>query len=718
MKKDRSQPAVSPKIEREAIILAAVLLLAFALRLAFFLQLNRSPVAEMVIEDSQTYHDWAAAIAAGDWVGDRVFTALPLYPYLLGVIYSVFGVSIPAARLVQVLIGTVNCGLIYLLGRRLFNPAVGIGAAFLTAVYGWLIVYDSAILSPVAIVFFTALLLLILLKLREREAGWPGWLGAGVWAGLTATVSGHSLIFLLLAAGWIYLPGRRWRRAAVFLAGAAAVIGLVAYRNWKVGDDWVPLTAHGGINFFIGNNPHARGVFEPPPILRSGGATLQHDAETIARRTLGRELKPSEVSSFWFKQGFDFIRAHPGRFLQLLGRKFTIFFDQLEIADVIHPSFFIRWTPILKIPFPVFGWIAPLALLGLILAARRWRRLLLLYLFIAGYVVSTVFYFVNSRYRLPLVPFLMIFAASAVFWGVERIRAREWKTGLPALAGLVLITYWVNPQLLGEPRFRLNLGAGHNHLGTYFSRQGDLDRAREEFAEALRLEPQRPEAHYNLANILFRQNELEAAEGGYREAVRRNPYYESAHLALALVAERRGESESAIRKYREVIRNLPFSPRPYLGLARLLVVEGENQEAIEVIGRGLAENPRVPEFYLYRGIARGRSGDRAGAIEDFRRGVEISPAALPLRLELGRLLAADPGGREEARTHLEAAVRLDPSNAAARLYLGDLYYRQGMIAEAERAWRAAREIDPDSPLAGQRLQTLEKIPKPGAPPGN
>ncbi len=692
---------------KEIRLLVAVGLLAFLLRLVFFLQLNRSPLGEMVIEDSKTYHDWAAGIAAGDWVGDGVFTALPLYPYLLGLIYTIFGVSIPAARLVQVVLGTVNCGLIYLLGRRLFGPPAGLLAAGLTAVYGWLIVYDSAILSPVAIIFFAASLLLLLLRLRDRRAGWPGWTAAGVLAGLTATISGHSLPFIILAAGWILFSRKRLKAALCFLAGAAVVLGLVAYRNWKVGDDWVPLTAHGGINFYIGNNPHARGVFEPPPILRSGGATLQQDAETIARRTLGRELKPSEVNSFWFRQGMEFIRNHPGRFFQLLGRKFTIFFDQLEIADVIHPAFFRRWTPILAVPFPVFGMIAPLALLGLVLAGKRWRELLLLYLFVAGYILSTILYFVNSRYRLPLVPFLMIFAAYAIVWIVRRARKRKWLPLAAALAALVLLVLWVNPQLVGEPRFVLNLGAGHNHLGTFFSRQGDLDRAREEFAEALRLEPQRPEAHYNLANIDFRQGELEKAEAGYREAVRRNPYYESAHLALALVSERRGAPEKASNKYREVIHNLPFSPRPYLGLSRLLLVEGEPEEAIRVIDRGLEENPRVPEFHLYRGMARERAGDRKGAIGDFRRGVELAPRSVPLRMELGRNLSADPLRREEAQAQLEEAVRLDPSNAAARLYLGDLHYREGRRAEAGRAWRAAREIDPSSPLPVQRLRMLE-----------
>ncbi len=718
MKKTPRQPGTRPVTGKEAAVLAAVLLLAFALRFVFFLQLNRSPIAEMVIEDSRTYHEWAAAIAGGDWVGDGVFTALPLYPYLLGLIYTVAGVSIPAARVVQILIGTANCGLVYLLGRRLFSPAVGLLAAFLTGIYGWLIVYDSAILSPVAITFLAGLLLLLLLRLKEREAKWPGWLGAGILGGLLATASGHSLIFIPAAAGWIFIPGRRGGRALVFLAGAAAVLGLVTYRNWKAGGDRVFLTAHGGINFFIGNNPYARGVFEPPPILRSGGATLQRDAETIARRALGRALKPSEVSSFWFGQGWRFVRENPGGFLKLLGRKFSVFWDQLEIADVIHPTFLKRWTPILKIPFLIFGVAAPFCLLGLILAGKQWRKLLLLYLYVAGYVLSTVIYFVNSRYRLPLVPFLLIFAAFAVTWGFERVRRRQWKSLAPALAALAGLALWVNPQLVGEPRFILNLGAGHNHLGTYFSGQGDLDRAREEFTKALQLEPQRAEAHYNLANILFRQGSLEAAEAGYREAIRRNPHYESAHLALGLLHERRGETAAAEKKYREVIHNLPFSPLPYLNLARLFLVEDKPREAVEILNRGLEQTEGRWEFYLYLGLARSRSGETAEAIAALEKGVEAAPGALPLRLELGRLLAADPAGRDRAREHLEAALRIDPESYPGHLYLGDLHFRSENPGAAERSWRAAAAANPAGEEAAQRLRMLEERFRPPAPPAN
>lgn len=705
------------KFCRKYIILALILSLAFALRFIFFYQVAKSPIADMVIEDSKTYHDWALRIAGGDWIGKEVFYALPLYPYWLGLVYTIFGSSLQVAKFIQILIGTVNCLLIYFLGRRLFNPAVGLLAAFFMSIYGWLIVYDSAILSSVLIIFLEALILLYLLRLEKCSTRWYGWLGAGLLIGFSASASAHIIPFIFLVVVWLFLNplfrarGRRVISLTVYIVGVILALSPITIHNWLVGDDFIPLTAHGGINFFIGNNPHSRGVFEPPPILRSGGTTLQQDAEKIARKSMGRNLKPSEVSAYWFNQGFTFIKEQPGKFIYLLWRKFTIFWDNLEIADVIHPYFFIRVAPILRMPFLVFGVIAPLSLLGLILAWKQRSRICLLYYFVGGYILSVVLYFVNSRYRLPLVPFLMIFSAYSFFWWINAIREKKW---IPILFSLLLLLgfiFWVNPQLVANPRFSLNMGAGYNHLGAYFSRKGDLKRALVEFKEALRLEPYRAEAHYNLANIHFRMGSLEEAEKGYQEAIKRNPYYDSAHLALAMIYEQKGEPEKARLKYMEIIQNLPSNTRAYLGLNRLLLRQNRIAEAIRLLEKAISIRPDFPEFYLFLGMAHDREGDRETAIATLERGLEASPDHGAIHLELGRIMSNTPAGRDQGLMHLKRAAMLLPDNYLAHLYLGDAYYNRQDIKKAGQEWLAAYNIKPDDPAVNGRLKTIPGLIK-------
>lgn len=627
--------------------LIAILLIAFALRFAFYYQMAKSPIADMVIEDSKVYNDWARRIAGGEWVGSEVFYALPLYPYFLGLIYTIFGYHLQLAKFIQVLLGTLNCFLLFRLGRRLFNPVVALLAAFFMAGYSWLVVYDSAILSPVLIIFLNLSVLLLLHYLKEKNKGWAAWLGGGLLVGLTTAASAHILLFAPLVIIWLLssFPSVSWRKkstaAATFLFGVIAVIGLITCRNWQVGRDFVPLTAHGGINFFIGNNPHSRGVFEPPPILRSGGATLRDDSVKLAQKALGRPLKPSEVSAYWFDQGRQFIKTRPGLYLRLLWKKFVIFWDGLEIADVIHPYFFESYAPVVKLPLFIFRVIAPLALLGIFLSWKLRKKLLLLYLFVSAYMLSTVLYFINSRYRLPLVPLLMLFGAYTVYWWWEKAREKKLHLILVSLIPLLLFVYFVNPGAWpygkDHERFVLNMGAGYNHLGTFYSQKGDLDRALIEFRKALELEPYRAEAHYNLANMHLRLKKYHKALSGYREAIRINPFYESAHLALALTYEHLGEKGKARSKYLEIIQNLPRNLRAYLRLARLLNSEGKPGEAVDI---------------------------------------------------------------------LKGAVRYMPENYLAHLYLGDFFYQQGRRDEALQEWKTARSIKPDDPEVAKRISGL------------
>ena len=693
---------------------ATVIVLAFALRLTFFLQLASSPIAEFLVEDSKTYHDWAMAIAGGKLIGDDVFHALPLYPYFLGLIYALSGGGIQTARLIQVILGAFNCGLLYLLGKRLFQPAVALLAAFLMATYGLLIIYDSAILSPVLIIFLCCLLLLVLLKVRSSGDRPAGWLGAGALTGISAAVSAHVFAFIPLVLVWAWLgPVRaRWtgklKLTAAYLLGVVLAIAPFTWHNRVAGNDFVLLTAHSGINFYIGNNPKARGVFEPPPGLRSGGATLQQDAARLAQVSVGRRLKPSEINSFWFRRGVDFVRNQPFSFLRLLGTKFIIFWDGLEIADVIHPYFFLEFAPVLKFPFPTFAIVAPFALLGMALAWKQRRKIALLYLFTAAWIFSILLFFINARYRLPLVPFVLLFAAYALIWWWDKIRFKKWAAATGAAAALIGLIVFVNPQLFFRPRFVLSLGAGHNHLGTFYFQRGDWEAARRELERARDLEPRRAEAHYNLANLDLRLGRLAEARQGYELAIKINPFYESAHLALALVYEQQGEISAARRKYLEIVRNSPRLLLPRLRLAYLIIYReaGKPEEAVAILKDALELEPSAGEAYFYLAEAYVRTEDYAAARKVLEQGIKAAPKDGQLLLKAGKLWLEKEEDFEKAFDMLLEASLLLPDRAEPHLYLGDYYYRTGHAAEARASWRKALQIRPDDPLARERLQQL------------
>ena len=86
---------------KKFLFLALLFGIAFAPRILFLVQLNKSSIGTMLVLDSADYDAWAMNIARGDWIGTGVFYAMPLYPYFLGVVYFLFGHFLSAARFVS-----------------------------------------------------------------------------------------------------------------------------------------------------------------------------------------------------------------------------------------------------------------------------------------------------------------------------------------------------------------------------------------------------------------------------------------------------------------------------------------------------------------------------------------------------------------------------------------------------------------------------------------
>jgi 4-amino-4-deoxy-L-arabinose transferase-like glycosyltransferase len=99
-----------------------LLAIAFLLRLLYIHELSLSPFSNPATSglDVSIYDTQAQAISKG-MSEDGVFYAMPLYPYLLGLLYALFGHSLYIVRLFQIIIGTLNIFLIYIIGKKIFD---------------------------------------------------------------------------------------------------------------------------------------------------------------------------------------------------------------------------------------------------------------------------------------------------------------------------------------------------------------------------------------------------------------------------------------------------------------------------------------------------------------------------------------------------------------------------------------------------------------------
>jgi len=700
MRPNRKSPIVShesPALVWFFIVAGA----AFVLRLVHLLELQHNdPLFAVPQMDSLYHHQWALAIAAGrEFIADAFFRA-PLYPYFLGLLYKVFGANLMVVRIIQALIGSAGCGLVYLLARRLFeksqaashkpqagsksgvhpssfiphpSDAVPRIAGLVMAAYPLAIWFDGELLLEGLLTFLVVLGFLLLLRSRGIDRQW--WL-PGLMFGLAAITRPNVLAFLVLLPIWLFAeyrprpaqpqttPSRpqqsgagskglagnpqalqmarkgarqhaAWTRLG-FVWGAAALVVLpVTIRNYVVSKQFVPIAWQAGTNFYIGNNPNSDGVTAIVPGTRTDWWGGYDDVKRLAEEAAGRPLRGAEIDRYWLGKGIEFWRRQPGKALGLLLRKTFLWFAGYEASNdrdlyAVKRYSFINYllfrSRFLKFPF---GILLPLALAGVWLFRRQWRRFLLLYLFAGAYSLSFIAFFVCSRYRLPIVPIASIFAALGL---VELVRLRSKALSWP-LAVAVAAFLFFNADLAGAGRPGSQV-QNHFDAAIGLHEQGKDAEAVAELRQALKLD--------SGVNVLSMEADLLAARGDFVEAER--------------------AARAAIRLY-------PF----------------------DAGGLGILGN-----VFAY-------AGQFDSAAVYFEKMLERAPYELKAWNNLGNI-ALLRGDFAKARYYYEGALKIQPTDAVAMYSLGLCDYYQGKAAEARARWQRVLELDPSFTKARQALE--------------
>lgn len=738
---------------------AALALLALAVRLIHVRQVHALSLIAPVELDPGFYFEWGRTIAAGDWLGTDTFVQSPLYAYLLGVFLSLFGESIIWILIVQSVAGCGTVLLVYWAGRRLFGHAHGLLAGCAIALYAPFIFYEGMVMKTFLSPFLTILLVIIFDV--AREAGSPlgdgrasRWLLlAGIVYGVTALDRDNFILLAPVLAGLALVLGgglsrSGLRSAAAFILGAVIVIGPITIRNWKVSGEFVLLTTGGGEVFFIGNNEYANGLYVPPPFVRPDPKYEHADFVARASEISGRPLTPMQSSWFWFREGMTFIVTQPFAWIRLLGLKMMHFWNYYELPDNLNYDIVRRFAPLLEslnarfppapaptLAFPygggwitsrihlfsTFGTIAPLGLAGLVLTHRRWRRLLPSYVLLFGYVATVLLFFNFSRFRVPIVPILALLAAPALF-ALGRFLNRLWSLATVVAAGSGAIgararalcpdasrrvAAGLFPLLLVGVNFELPQGVvpAVEHtlvVGNTYYHLGEPDRALQNYEIGARLLGEEPSWMPRDEAFLART----FGEDVSREDLQRE---------LQVEGLARGPQFKGIR----------IGIQHGIGIALLLKAErhmarGERTRAIPMIDQAIGQFDSVlkmaPSYLItIRKMAQAYAlrGDHASATEWYRKGVDLWPDDLPTRLELAKALfdGGDPhASLREIDQALASEGSLDPKVAAQVYYNRGVLFLNGLSepGRALFAFEKALALDPTLPQGGEtRAMTIE-----------
>ncbi len=324
----------------------------------------------------------------------------PVYPYLIGGVFKIFGIYTYASAWVLLSINCVFAALttipVYRIAQRTFGPGVALWSAHAWAlnpyVWYWSIhwIWDTTF-TPLIL----ALIFLVALELEDWP-GWRGWILFGALFAVGALANPAMLAFLPFCGLWVWR--QRFQRGLPSLAGVALssimfflVLSPWLVRNYEAFGRVVFIRDDFGLQFRLGNNKLADGMLI---------ATLQpnlNKPELEKFERLGEIAYEAECR----RQAFEWIHANPGRFAIISMKRFFYYWNGVpRPTDSTSPWDFRS---------SLFLASSVLAIWGLGRALRQKRPGAWLF---AGLVLTypTVYYFVypHARYRHPIEPELII----------------------------------------------------------------------------------------------------------------------------------------------------------------------------------------------------------------------------------------------------------------------------------------------------------------------
>jgi tetratricopeptide (TPR) repeat protein len=477
---------------------------------------------------------------------------------------------------------------LYRAGKKLAGHKVGLAAAALSAFYGVYLFYDVQLLKESLAVTLVSFLLWVLIEARERK-GLGLWILAGVICGFLTLLREN---MLLIVPFLILLAIRPRMRIAVFFScsfalilGTVIVLLPVAYRNWKVGGNFLPTTFQGGVNFYIGNNSQATGTYQPLSPGKQVPSYERTEPIRLAEKEMGKQLEPYEVSNFWLRKSIDWAKKNPADFLKLQAKKMQMFWSLFEEPDAVDYYYVKQTSMIYKLPLLEFGSISFLALFGFWFIRRRLDKFFPVLLFVMMWMASTVVFFLFSRYRLPAVPGLILIGAAGMQPIFESWNKNRKKSLI--ILGLVVMA-------LGGPLF-LNPGPKEElvfyNLALVYQRMGNTAMAAQNYQNAYSANPNDFLSCINLGNILADQKRWDEALNWYKKAEAIESRAEGVHVNIGNAYVALGRLDEAEKAFDRAFAINPENIEALHNKAILLAMKKMYREALEINERVLQLAP-------------------------------------------------------------------------------------------------------------------------------
>ncbi len=332
------------------------------------------------------------------------FGRAPAYPLFLAIIGAgrVSHAATPASvKIAQGIAGATGVWLLGLLASRLAGAKAAAVAAWIAALYPPLVWMPAYVLSET--VYSTLALATVWLldqaidRSSARQASRARAAAAGALCGLAILTRPAMLFFLPVAAVWLVVR-RHAGVAAVLAVTALVIVAPWTLRNYRTHGRLVLVASEGGVTFWTGNHPLARGEGD----LAANPAIKSAELEFRARHP---GLTPEQLEPLYYRDALGYIASHPAWWAGLLARKLFYMVVPMGPSYTLHSRLYAASS------IASYLLLVPFAIAGMRAHYRRRGAPEVLFLLAASAVIVCVLFFPQERFRIPVIDPTLIVCA-------------------------------------------------------------------------------------------------------------------------------------------------------------------------------------------------------------------------------------------------------------------------------------------------------------------
>lgn len=358
-------------------------------------------------------------------------------------------------------------------------------------------------------------IVLLFISLKNSKMSYY-YIGSAIF--VSAALMRPNLFLLVPVAAIFFFILKKSIKTLVPVVLTSLFLTALGFMNYSETEEFIPLTANGGINFFMGNNEFSDGVYMPVKGVRDEiGLQLQDSVRIYAENTGDNEPSMSRSSSWWYLKGLNFIVEKPGKATMLYLKKTGLMFRNEEYSssfstDLMMERFFL----------PLFGFSLLLGVFvfALIVTFRSLSKneklfmLLSLFFSFAGVVA----FIIDSRYRLgfsvTILAFKMILIAKS---DLKKIFENRLKLAVAAIFAVIVFS------ITAFPGHKGNLYYAWYSLGNLYVAEENWDEALDSFSNAVEDNADYSHAWNNLGMTYLMLEKKSEAEKAFEKALEIEP---------------------------------------------------------------------------------------------------------------------------------------------------------------------------------------------------